>query len=165
MLFTNVSCEIKDKKVEQERSYRYIEFGNRENGLFFLSCALKGFDTVNVGFHNKLSIGKSKRDNPKIIYKPDDKDLYMLLMGKKNETINVIPEDINKIEKVLFTRIKDNDDYYHIILVKVLGDENVTFIFDPKEENVTRSYINVNKKFVKTLTEFEEDETTIQAIL
>ena len=144
MLFLNTECKIRIKTAEADgNEYGYIKFGNKDN-LFFIPCSIKKFDSINLGFHTKLSIGKSKRDNPKIVYNTEDKDLYMLIKTEPNQKLCIEEDSISKIEMVKYTKYVDEDGETTVVLFKVLDDIRLALI-----NGIDIKYINVKNKYVK----------------
>ncbi len=142
MLNTNVECKIKTKTARADgNEYGFIEFG-KEN-LFFVPCSIKKFDTINAGFHTKLSIGKSKEGNPKIIYTQDDKDLYMLIKTDPNQDLYISESDLLKIEMVKSVSYLEDDDVYHVILIKILDDVMLVL-----GDNTDIKYISIKNKYI-----------------
>ncbi|MCK9198081.1 MAG: hypothetical protein M0P49_00590 [Bacilli bacterium] len=144
MLCLNTECEIKTKVAQGDgNEYGYVQFGNG-NDLFFLPCSIKKFDTINTGFHTKLSIGKSKAGNPKIVYTPDDKDLYMLIKTNPNQELYIPDIDLSKIELVKSTIYLDEDGEITVALIKILEDVELTLVDD-----INITYISIKNKYVK----------------
>lgn len=158
MLFSNFKVDIKSKKGHTNE-YRFIEVGNSfEKTVMFLACSLKKYETINKGFHNRISIGFSKAQNPKIVYSPDDKDLYLLLKGEANECIEyaAIPEEpFKEVSSVVYS---DGDDKYQAAIVK--APKNGIVIFKNEYGNPIR-YINIKNNFVKESDQpFDDIEIT-----
>ncbi len=144
MLCLNTECKIESKIAQGDgNEYCYVQFGNKEN-LFFLPCSIKKFDTINAGFHTKLSIGQSKAGNPKIVYNPDDKDLYMLIKTDSNQELCIPDIDLSKIELVKSTRYFDDDNETTVALIKILEDVELVLVDD-----IDITYISIKNKYVK----------------
>lgn len=145
MLCTNTECKIRTKKAREDgNEYGYIEFGNEENP-FFLSCSIKKFENINAGFHTKLSIGQSRTGNPKIVYTPDDKDLYMLIKTEPNQELCISDTDLSKIEMVKSTiYFNIAGQAITVALIKILEDVELTLIDD-----ISITYISIKNKYVK----------------
>ena len=142
MFCTNVECKIKTKKAQADgNEYGYIEFG-REN-VFFVPCSMKTFDTINAGFHTKLSVGKSKEGNPKIVYTQDDKNLYMLIKTDPNQDLYISESDLLKIEMVKSVNYFEDDEVYYVILLKILGDVMLVLV-----DNTNIKYISIKNKYI-----------------
>jgi len=98
-----------------------------------------------MGFHTKLSIGKSKAGNPKIVYTPDDKDLYMLIKTNPNQELCIPDIDFSKIELVKSTRYLDEDsNEITIALIKILENVELTLVDD-----TSITYISIKNKYIK----------------
>ncbi len=145
MLYLNTACKIRTKIAQGDgNEYSYIQFGNEEH-LFFLPCSIKKFDTINEGFHTKLSIGQSKAGNPKIVYTPDDKDLYMLIKTAPNQELYIPDIDLSKIKLVKSTTyLDDNGNETIIALIKILENVELTLVDD-----TSITYISIKNKYIK----------------
>lgn len=155
MLFTNVKSQIKKKKSmhQEKKEYQYIEFGSNGNGLF-LSCNLKKFFTLNEGFHKIASIGMSKGGNPKIVYDPSDKDLYLLLYSPAGD-VAIEEAHKDKVEVLKSAMYTTDDGTHHVVLVKVLDNSEIKFAI--RESLLLRKVIVVKNNFVSSLDNADFD--------
>ncbi|MCK9309829.1 MAG: hypothetical protein M0P99_06125, partial [Candidatus Cloacimonetes bacterium] len=91
----------------------------------------------------KLSVGKSKEGNPKIVYTQDDKDLYMLIKTDPNQDLYISESDFLKIEMVKSVNYFEDDEVYYVILLKILGDVMLVLV-----DNTNIKYISIKNKYI-----------------